>query len=421
MMRDGSLNGTSGDYKKMVNGDLNNIEVVDELTAVIHTNTSLSRAGFERQLTFGVLPQAYFERIGGEDEFRKAPIGTGPFQFVEHRANEYFRAEALDTHWRRTAAYRTVTIYKIPDPNTALAQLQTGKVDIAGLAPIQLAEIKNNKEIRVERLVNSGEIFVIFGGMVQPTRPAYDPTSPWTSADLLTPNPTKVREALTIAVDQKAIVDKLLLGEAHPVNVPYHFDVPGAPWYNPAWKPREYNPTRAKQLLAEAGYPNGFSLKAYIYALPYNPSNGDVMEAVSGYWEAIGVKVERVVAEYRPTVRTRLTERTTAGYVYTYTNPGYPEPYTYLSSSCCFRTDAVLNHWEITKVDQLTDQTRLAYDENKRNALMKQVGDFIYENYIGIPIAATNSLWAVRADKVGKWGPTPGSSTLRNLEFVEKP
>jgi ABC-type transport system substrate-binding protein len=226
---------------------------------------------------------------------------------------------------------------------------------------------------------------------------------------------------MTIAVDQKAIIDKLLLGEARQVNVPYLLDVPGAPWYDPAWKPHDYNPTLAKQLLAEAGYPNGFSMKAFVYPLPYNPANGDVMEAVAGYWEAIGIKVERVVAEYRPTVRQTLTDRTTAGYAYSYTQPSYSDPYYYLSGSCCFRTDAVLNHWEITQIDQLTDQARLAYDDAKRNAIMKQVGDFIYNNYIGLPVAATTNLWAVRTDKIGNWPQAPGASTLKNLEYITHP
>lgn len=424
LIRDGSLTGAAGDMKKMINGDVSNIEIQDELTAIIHTTTALTRAGFQNAMAIGniqgVLPQAYFERVGGEDGYRKAPIGTGPFQFVEHKPGEYIKFQALDTHWRKVSTYKNVTLYKVPDPNTAQAQLQTGKVDIAGLSPRQLAEIKNNKDIRVDRVQNSGELFVIFGGMVQPTRPAYDPKSPWTGANLLDPGPTKVREALTIAVDQKTIIDKLLLGEARAVSVPYLLDVQGAPWYNPAWKPREYNPTRAKQLLAEAGYPNGFSIKAFIYPLPYNPSNGDVMEAVAGYWEAIGIKVERVPAEYRPTVRQQLTDRTTAGYMYSYTQPSYSDPYFYISGSCCFRTDAVLNHWEITQIDQLTDQARLAYDDAKRNAVMKQVGDFIYNNYIGLPIAATTNLWGVRTEKVGKWPQAPGASTLKNLEYITK-
>lgn len=426
-IRDGSVNPGAGEKKKVLNGSIDNFEVIDDYTAVIHTTTESARAGIEEEFSmysgslYGIMPKAYFEKVGGEEGYAKAPIGTGPYQFVEFKPNEYIRFEAVPNHWRHTAAYKTLTFYKIPDPSTALAQLRSGQVDIIAVSPRQLNEIKNVKDIKVHRVEKTGEVFMVFGGMVQPTRPAYDPTLPWIQGDLLSPNAVKVREALTYAVDRKAIIDRLLLGEARQTGVPYLFDQPGTGWYNPAWKPVPYDPALAKKLLAEAGYPNGFSIKAEVFPLPYFPANSDVMEAIAGYWEAVGVKVEREMIEYRPTARQRLVDRTTAGYIYVYTQPQYYTPYRYLSGSCCFRTDSALNHWEITYVDKKTDEARLAYDQKKRDAIMKEIGDFIYQNYIGIPIGATNSLWATRTDKVGEWQIAPGQSTLRDLEYVQKP
>jgi len=425
IMREGGIYFAAGDFKKAIGNDITKLEVEDELTLIVHTDKKTAPAGFERntlggQRFQGLYPEEYFKNLGGEEEFKKAPVGSGPFKFIKHTPSQSVEFEAVADHWLQTSDFAKVTFHKVPEPATQIAQLLAGQVHIVSLTPRQVKEIGNAKNVNIVKIDGGGEVFVNFGGMVLKELDGYDATSPWTGPELTGKKPTAIRKALNLAIDREAILTKLLSNEGRITSMPFFYDQPNTPWHG-GWTTHKYDPVAAKAAMAEGGYPDGFTMKAFIYPLAYGPTNGDVMEAVLGMWEKhLGIKAERIVTEYRPTVRTRLVDRTTAGYMYTYTQGSVNDPYTYFSGACCFLSSAVLGHWEIPEVDKLVWAAEKEYDEAKRWALMKQVGDFIYDNYIGASIAQINIMWGVNSDTVASWTPTPGSGNLRDVAYIKR-
>ena len=319
--------------------------------------------------TTTIIPKAYFEGIGGENEFRKHPVSNGPFRFVSHDPNLRVTLEAVKGHWLKEPEFNQVRFEKVPEEATRVAALLAGRADAAVISPKSKAELDSSKT-RLVRIEQSGEVFGIFGGMWLPTRDSYNPDTPWTGTNPLDENSVKVRHAMNIAIDRQAIIDKVLFGEASLTAVPWLFDVDGAPWHNPDWEPYEYNPTKAKALLAEAGYPNGFTTNAYDVPLAYYPANADVMQVLAGFWRDIGITVNETMVEYRPTLRTRLVDRTTDDLLYTYTQPLIYSPFIYFGSACCFVSGAVLGHLATEYIDdKFYNYANKEYDSAKQARL----------------------------------------------------
>jgi ABC-type transport system substrate-binding protein len=184
--------------------------------------------------------------------------------------------------------------------------------------------------------------------------------------------------------------------------------------------PYEYNPEKAKQLLAEAGYPNGFETNTFNVPLAYYPANSDVMQVLAGYWRDIGITINETTVEYRPTLRTKLVDGTTDNLLYTYTQPLVYSPFIYFGSACCFTSGGVLYHLATEFMDdKWKNHANKEYDAVKQGAIMMEIGDYIYDNYIGIPIAATRTLIAVNIDTVGEWQPSPGRSFIHDVAYAE--
>ena len=139
--------------------------------------------------------------------------------------------------------------------------LQTGEVDIIGVPPDKLAEVKARVCVLSAYLRQTGT-YMIFGGQLLSDDPKFDPTVPWASH---TDEPAdsdwnkralKVREALNLAINREAIRSKIMYGAATPMAT--YLWPPSITGYKPEWKDIPYDPDQAKQLLSEAGYPNGF-------------------------------------------------------------------------------------------------------------------------------------------------------------------
>ncbi|MCZ6788357.1 MAG: hypothetical protein O7D33_00165, partial [Chloroflexi bacterium] len=165
-------------------------------------------------------------------------------------------------------------------------------------------------------------------------------------------------------------------------------------------------------------FEDGFTIKSFVVAMTEGGNlNGDIQEAIAGFWEDnLGVKVERVVTEYRPTVRTRLFDRTTAGFTWTFTQGTNTDVYNYFSGSCCFNSASALGHWEIPETDAFIFAAEKEFgDAAFRYNQMKQVGDLIYDKYLGFGVARSNVIFAVRDDKISGWDFAP--LTGRQLDF----
>jgi peptide/nickel transport system substrate-binding protein len=186
-----------------------------------------------------VVPKKYVEKVG-DDGFKRAPIGAGPYRFVSFNPGVELVLEASEHYWRKVPSVKRLIFRSVPDDTTRLAMLKRGEVDIAYQLRGPLAEeIRRTPGLTLKAGVPAFTEWLVF---VEQS----DPKSPW--------HDRRVRLAANLAIDRKGLNDAEYLGFARPAAsiIPRDFQFF---WAAP---PYPYDPKRAKMLLAEAGYPNGF-------------------------------------------------------------------------------------------------------------------------------------------------------------------
>jgi ABC-type transport system substrate-binding protein len=247
----------------------------------------------------GIVSKKYVETVGEEVAARK-PMGTGPYKLVESKSASYFKFEAVENHWRVVPEFKTLTIRMVPEISTTVAMLKTKEIDLAIIPAEQMADLKAAGVATEASSVGGGGLIIMaWGGLVIPEDDRYDASyhnkDPWVDV--------RVRKAMSLAIDRQAICDTIFAGGAIPAAVPLHSANMDTYHY-------PYDPASAKQLLVDAGYPNGFSFEAISYKLRGSPETPRVVEALVGYWQQIGLDPKIVVADldaysaqYRNTLR----------------------------------------------------------------------------------------------------------------------
>ena len=186
-----------------------------------------------------IVPKKYVEQVGDEG-FKKAPIGAGPYKFVSFTPGVELVLEAFDGYWRKTPSVKRLVMKVIPDETTRLAALKRGEVDIAYSIRSELAEeLQRTPGLMLKPVVLQAPNWLYFPEQ-------WDPKSPW--------HDVRVRQAANLAIDREGMSKALFLGYCKITNsiVPYTFDFY---WQPPA---AAYDPAKAKKLLADAGYAKGF-------------------------------------------------------------------------------------------------------------------------------------------------------------------
>ena len=218
-----------------------------------------------------------------EDGAERNPVATGPWRFVEHVRGDRIVYEAVENHWRATPQLKRLVMLKVPEPATRMAMLRAGSVDVIEVGGEYVDELKK-VGVRTILMPNVSWVYIILGGQ-WPTKATYDPKVPWAQPDA--ERARKVRLALNLAVDKQAIMQRVLGGLGTRGGVLAR--VSQRPWATEALKkPLPYDPAKAKALLTEAGYPNGFEVTMNLTAWPGRGFLPDVGEAVATYWEKVG-------------------------------------------------------------------------------------------------------------------------------------
>jgi peptide/nickel transport system substrate-binding protein len=186
-----------------------------------------------------IVPKKYVEKVGDEG-FKKQPVGLGPYRFVSYTPGVELVMDAFEGYWRKVPAVKRLVFKTVPDPTARAAMLRAGEVDVSYMldAPAAL-ELKRDPNFR---LGFSGAIGVHYLDFFD----QWDPKSPWADR--------RVRLAANHAIDRRALSEAETLGASRPTGAmaprTFEFTLPLEPY--------AYDPAKAKKLLAEAGYPNGF-------------------------------------------------------------------------------------------------------------------------------------------------------------------
>lgn len=254
------------------------VEIIDDYTIRVHTKTpdpllEISFAGSSY-----ILPPAYYQEVG-EDAFNAHPIGTGPFKFVQRVSGQYVELERNEDYWGGTPGIERIHFRGIQEDGARLAALQTGEVHIATNLPLFMQQRVENTAGVEAVTVQGARIYLLILDSRSDTTPV---------ANKL------VRQAMNYAIDKEALLEVLFEGQGSIIQgqqaTPDFFG------YNPDIQAYPYDPEKARELLAEAGYPDGFT---EVFTYPFGRLAGDkeVAEAVAAMFEDVGITIEHNVLE----------------------------------------------------------------------------------------------------------------------------
>jgi peptide/nickel transport system substrate-binding protein len=229
-----------------------------------------------------VVPKRYMEYVG-EDGFKKHPVGLGPYKFVSHTPGVELVLQAYEGYWRKVPHVKRLIMRGVPEGTTRLAMLKKGETDIAIILDGPLAEeVKRDPRLTLVDTQAPGLFWIEFADQ-------WDPKSVWADK--------RVRLAVNYALDRQAINEAACLGYCPPAAV----IVPRVMEYALQAEPLPYDPLKAKQLLAEAGYPNGFDAGALVPIPLWRPQHARLRQGVAGPCAAASTKEGRRCTSTRVT------------------------------------------------------------------------------------------------------------------------
>ena len=216
-----------------------------------------------------VVPRKYVEKVGDEG-FKRAPIGAGPYKFVSFTPGVELVLEAHEQYWRKVPSVKRLVFKVAPDETTRLAMLKRGEADVIYLVQGELAQdVRRTAGLTLRPVPIVSTHWIVFLDQ-------WDPKSPWADR--------RVRLAANHAVDRNAINEALNLGYSRISGsiIPVSFDFY---WQPPLYA---YDAAKARQLLAEAGYPRGFDAGD----LWCDAATAGWSEAIVGYLQAVGIRTK---------------------------------------------------------------------------------------------------------------------------------
>jgi peptide/nickel transport system substrate-binding protein len=306
-----------------------------------------------------IVPKKYVESVGDEG-FKKAPVGAGPYKFVAFKPGVELTLEAYEQYWRKAPSVKRLVFRSVPDDTTRLAMLKKGEADIVySLRGVLGEEVKRTPGLTFKPTLTTWTEWILFTEQ-------WNPKSPW--------HDRRVRLAAAHAVDRQVINQAEYLGSARATGsiIPHAMEFA---WQAPAYP---FDLAKAKALLAEAGYANGFEGGAIATDMAYVT----VLEAAANYLQAAGIRVtvrgleragflkENAEKKLRPLVRTasgapgNASTRLEAFVISdgTYAYGGYPD------------------------IDGLFREQVSEPDRNKREAALQKIQQLMHERVMFLPL-----------------------------------
>ena len=305
-----------------------------------------------------VVPRAYVEKVG-DDGFKKFPIGAGPYRFVSFTPGIELVLEAFDGYWRKTPSVKRLVLRVIPDPSTRLVALKRGEADVAFSMIGELAD-----EVRRTPGLSLKPVYPSTHWLSFPDQ--WDTKSPW--------HDRRVRLAANHAIDRAAI-DQARTGGLSRLTGSIVASTMEFFWQPPAYA---YDPARARALLAEAGFANGFDAGDYYCDM----TSTDAAETVMGYLQAIGVRARLRPLE-RAAFNTSLADRKLRNLVQIIAG-GSGNAATRLEAYLA--TGGTFAAGGAPDLDALLREQAAELDRTRRQAILQRVQQLVHERAMFAPL-----------------------------------
>jgi len=315
-----------------------------------------------------IVPKKYVEKVG-DDGFKKAPIGAGPYRVVSFTPGVELVMEAFEGYWRKVPSVKRLVFRSMPDETTRAAALKAGDVDIVYLLSGPLAEeVKRTPGLRLAAAMPPGVVFLDLPEQ-------WDPKSPW--------HDLRVRQAAGYALDRTALSQAETLGLSRPTGglIPRVLD------FSRAYDPPVHDPARARRLLAEAGYPNGFDAGDLTPFPPYF----SLAEAVGNYLQAVGIRTRLRTME-RAAFLTAWREHKIRGVIM---GLGAPAGNAATRIEVYVTKGGIYSAGEVPEIETLYQRQARELDRKKREGLLHQIQQIMYDRAMYVPIYELAFLWGI--------------------------
>ena len=347
----------------------------------------------------GIVCARHVEEFG-ERAANQNPVGSGPYALNFFRRDSEIRLrvrEDASNVWRQEPSFEALVFRAVPEVSTRVAMMKTGEADIAPISYDDIGDIER-AGLDVRSIPQSWSPVIRLGGLVQ-EGDRYEAKNPW--ADV------RVRQAMNYAIDKDAIIRRIFHGQGRIAAS----DTPVAAWSELA--PYEYHPTRAKALLAEAGYPRGFPVTLKTFATTPGAELPVVAQAVALYWRAVGIEVSTELIDWT-SLRSAWTSGAARSYVWTHR--GFPFTSAQNGLEAGFDARSVFSAFSTPKLQAMLDGHANELDPTKRREQLTEIGVYLRDQAANIFIAHINEPYAI-SRKVGEW--TITSSNALNFEGVQ--
>ena len=446
--REGGKHVQSGNTRKVFRCDGCELTKIDDYTVELKRPTPTFQLTWYSQAPipgFSMNSKKHFESVTHEEAVLQ-DVGTAPWEMVEHKTDELRRMRAVEDHWRHTPEFAEMIWWDIPEESTKLANFQAGQLDTGIFNSDSIQAMKDDPVDGLTFMVFPAAIIQMLwheGNYYTPDSPYHHPdaegkvkvpvdphysdyrnlcdngengadTRVWVACDRDVNSAEwerarKVREAMLRAINRDELINNIAFGE-------------GEPWYIGIWanrgrmeqlgldqlgppdgpRPMDYDPALAKQLLEEAGYPDGFTVP-----IAKRLGTGtllSVKDAVAGMWEKIGLTTQ--LRNEQPASYRVKTQQRTAIDVYGLNDaPSFPEPLRVYSTVYTSSSGGSfgINH---PIMDDFIAEAETTYDTDERWRVQGELAKFIFENVLSMPLYAENAVWPL-SGKVDSWQVAP--------------
>ena len=338
------------------------VTVDDDHTVTVKTTAPYAPTLRNLAIPFAaIVPKAVVE--ADENAFIQNPVGSGPYKFVEWNHGDHVTLKAFDDYYAGKPETENLIMKVIPETSQRTIALETGEVDLAyDLAVNDIPKVNSDDKLTVYEIPS---LTCWYESMNMNKKPFDNP---------------KVREAMSMAIDRQTIIDTINAGSGQTADAIIAPAVFG--YYSTGVK--EYNPTKAKELLAEAGYPNGFSTTLWVND---NQSRIEMCQAMQAMLLEVGVQCNLEVLEFGSFI-----SRTTAGdhdlAYFGWTTSSGDADYSYYSLEHSTQQGAAGNRSFLADpdVDKLIEEARSNTNEEERKELYKELAIKLDEINNNIPV-----------------------------------
>jgi peptide/nickel transport system substrate-binding protein len=361
--------------------DVTEVQTPDDQT-VIFVMKEANAIFLDRLENRFIVSKAAADKYG--DKLDQNPIGTGPYKYVSYQRGGNFVFTRNDDYWGGKADIKEVVFRKVTEDAARIAALEAGQADFINNVPVhEVARLQRHSRVKIDQIEGLRMFFLAFNVAHKPF------------------DNKLVRQAVNYSVDAPAIVKNIFDGIGYPLNGPVGANVIGA---DPKLKRYPYNPGKAKELLAQAGFPNGCDVPLYYSAGRY-PNDREVCQVVAAQMVKGGFRVELISQEW---AQFWGKEGVNGGRL----------PFYYIGRGSLTDADTLYDQYFRTgttkranysnrELDKLIEEQQKTPDQKKRIALLQQAGKILMEEAPFVPLynladiygAARNLIWKKRPDE----------------------